>query len=99
MLVSRRKFLLHSSLAALSPLVAQESIESFALPPKSVFDPAMPRYPNLWFLIDLSLAGSYEQVVKKITETRGGCAWVESVEGHGATFHVLWPRRPLEGNS
>ncbi|RYE94382.1 MAG: histidine kinase, partial [Myxococcales bacterium] len=33
-------------------------------------------------------------VVKKIVESRGGRAWVESEEGRGATFHVLWPRRP-----
>ncbi|HEY8946200.1 MAG TPA: ATP-binding protein [Polyangiaceae bacterium] len=32
-------------------------------------------------------------VVKKVVETRGGRTWVESAEGHGATFHVLWPKR------
>lgn len=30
-------------------------------------------------------------VVKKIVETRGGRAWVESSAGHGATFHFTWP--------
>ncbi|HET9931308.1 MAG TPA: ATP-binding protein, partial [Polyangiaceae bacterium] len=38
-------------------------------------------------------------VVKKIVETRGGRTWVESAEGHGATFHVLWPKRPRGGVS
>ncbi|RYE87324.1 MAG: ATP-binding protein, partial [Myxococcales bacterium] len=33
-------------------------------------------------------------VVKKIVESRGGRAWVESNPGQGAVFHVLWPRRP-----
>ena len=33
-------------------------------------------------------------VVKKLIESRGGKAWVESQLGQGATFHVLCPRRP-----
>ena len=28
---------------------APESIEAFQLPPKTVFDRTMPRYPNVWF--------------------------------------------------
>ncbi|WP_373044269.1 PAS domain-containing protein [Vulgatibacter sp.] len=31
-------------------------------------------------------------VVKKIVESRGGRAWVESAAGAGATFRFLWPR-------
>jgi PAS domain S-box-containing protein len=31
-------------------------------------------------------------VVKKIVESRGGRAWVESVPGSGATFHFTWPK-------
>ena len=31
-------------------------------------------------------------IVKKIIESREGRIWVESTEGQGATFHVLWPR-------
>jgi signal transduction histidine kinase len=31
-------------------------------------------------------------VVKKIVETRGGRAWVESPPGEGATFHFTWPK-------
>jgi signal transduction histidine kinase len=31
-------------------------------------------------------------VVKRIIETHGGRAWVESVPGSGATFHFTWPK-------
>jgi signal transduction histidine kinase len=31
-------------------------------------------------------------VVKKIVETEGGQIWIESVVGHGATFHFTLPR-------
>jgi PAS domain S-box-containing protein len=31
-------------------------------------------------------------VVKKIVESRGGDAWLESAAGSGATFHFTWPR-------
>ena len=32
-------------------------------------------------------------VVRKIVESRGGRAWVESQPGAGACFHFTWPRR------
>jgi PAS domain S-box-containing protein len=32
-------------------------------------------------------------IVKRIAETHGGRAWVESALGEGATFHVVLPRR------
>jgi PAS domain S-box-containing protein len=35
-------------------------------------------------------------IVKKIAETYGGRAWVESRPGEGATFHVTFPREPEE---
>lgn len=44
------------------------SLGDFQLPPKSVFDKSMPRYPNLWFYVDASLAKSYEEAVKLVTE-------------------------------
>ncbi|MGH7607648.1 MAG: sensor histidine kinase, partial [Gemmatimonadales bacterium] len=36
-------------------------------------------------------------VVKKIVDTRGGRAWVESVPPHGATFGFAWPKTPRPG--
>ena len=49
------------------PVPATLSIDDFKLPPKSVFDKSMPRYPNLWFYIDVSLARSYDEAVKLVT--------------------------------
>jgi hypothetical protein len=45
-----------------------ESIEDFQLPQKTVFDKTMPRYPNVWFHIDSSLAPSYLEAVKLVTD-------------------------------
>ena len=36
-------------------------------------------------------------LVKKLAESQGGRAWVESAPPDGATFHFLWPKRPLDG--
>jgi hypothetical protein len=44
------------------------SLNEFQLPPKTAFDKSMPRYPNVWFYIDTSLAKSYEEAVKLVTE-------------------------------
>jgi hypothetical protein len=44
------------------------AMEDFQLPPKSVFDKAMPRYPNVWFYVDASLASAPEAAVKLVTE-------------------------------
>jgi hypothetical protein len=44
------------------------SLDDFQLPPKSVFDRSVPRYPNVWFYIDSSLAGSHEAAVKLVTD-------------------------------
>ena len=44
------------------------TMEAFQLPPKAVFDPAMPRYPNAWFYVDAALARSHEAAVKLVTE-------------------------------
>jgi signal transduction histidine kinase len=37
-------------------------------------------------------------LVKKLAESQGGRAWVESAVGEGSTFHFLWPKRPLDGH-
>ena len=44
------------------------TLNDFQLPPKTAFDKSMPRYPNVWFYIDASLAQTYEQAVKLVTE-------------------------------
>lgn len=49
------------------PDVAAMSIEDLRLPAKNIFDGSMPRYPNAWFYIDATLAGSYEAAVKLVT--------------------------------
>ncbi|HEU4390873.1 MAG TPA: hypothetical protein VFV34_23920 [Blastocatellia bacterium] len=49
------------------PDPAPATLEDFNLPAKSVFDQAMPRYPNVWFYIDTSLAPSYDAAVKLVT--------------------------------
>jgi hypothetical protein len=43
-------------------------VTEFKLPPKSVFDRTMPRYPNAWFYIEANLAPSYRAAVKLVTE-------------------------------
>jgi hypothetical protein len=47
---------------------AAESIEVFQLPAKTVFDRTMPRYPNLWFHVDTTLARSHREAVKLVTD-------------------------------
>ncbi len=49
-------------------ILSAPSLDDFQLPPKTVFDRAMPRYPNLWFYVDAALAPSYEAAVKLVTE-------------------------------
>lgn len=48
--------------------IKTNSLDTFQLPPKSVFDKAMPRYPNVWFYVDATLAKSYDAAVKLVTE-------------------------------
>ena len=47
---------------------AAQRIEDFQLPPKTVFDRAMPRYPNVWFHVDTALAPSHREAVKLVTD-------------------------------
>lgn len=57
-----------STVKSASPTLSALSLSEFQLPPKSAFDKAMPRYPNVWFYVDASLAPSYEAAVKLVTE-------------------------------
>ena len=52
-----------SSLAA----APERLLEDFHLPPKSLFSKAMPRYPNAWVYLDVSLAPNYESAAKVMT--------------------------------
>jgi hypothetical protein len=57
-----------STANAASPSLRATTLDDFLLPPKSAFDKAMPRYPNIWFYVDASLARSYDEAVKLVTE-------------------------------
>ncbi len=54
--------------ASRAPTLVARSLDDFHLPPKSVFDRAMPRYPNVWFFIDRTLAPSPDAAVKLVTD-------------------------------
>jgi hypothetical protein len=43
------------------------TLDTFQLPPKTAFDKAMPRYPNVWFYVDAALAPSYRAAVDLVT--------------------------------
>jgi hypothetical protein len=47
---------------------APQSIDDFQLPPKTVFDRTMPRYPNVWFHVDTAVAPSHRDAVKLVTD-------------------------------
>jgi hypothetical protein len=55
-------------LASLAWSASGQSIDAFHLPPKTVFDTSMPRYPNVWFYIDASLAPSHKAAVDLVTK-------------------------------
>ncbi|MGH9851616.1 MAG: tetratricopeptide repeat protein, partial [Blastocatellia bacterium] len=57
-----------SQISNLKSQILARTPDDFQLPPKSVFDRTMPRYPNVWFYVDASLAPSYEAAVKLVTE-------------------------------
>jgi hypothetical protein len=59
---------IESRISSPKSVIAAPSLDDFQLPPKSVFDSAMPRYPNVWFYVDASLTPSYEAAVKLVTE-------------------------------
>ena len=49
-------------------IVDAATLDAFQLPPKTVFDRAMPRYPNVWFYVDASLADSQAAAMKLVAE-------------------------------
>jgi hypothetical protein len=51
---------------ALAATPGGPSIGDFHLPPKDIFSTAMPRYPNVWFYLDASLAGDQQAAVKLV---------------------------------
>ncbi|MFY9555990.1 MAG: tetratricopeptide repeat protein [Blastocatellia bacterium] len=57
-----------SNVTSAAPALGSLSLDDFRLPPKSAFDKTMPRYPNLWFYVEASLAPTYQASVKLVTE-------------------------------
>src|SRR5690242_18551903 len=47
---------------------APPALDDFQLPPKTVFDRTMPRYPNVWFHVHTALARSHRDAVKLVTD-------------------------------
>jgi hypothetical protein len=58
---------LKSNISNLKSETTARPLDDFQLPPKTVFDRSMPRYPNVWFYVDAALAPSYEAAVKLVT--------------------------------
>ena len=62
-------------------IIEATSLEDYRLPSKSVFDRAMPRYPNVWFYVDTALADSYGAAVRLIADQLRGP--MRLLEDHG----------------
>ena len=60
------------AISASPGIVAAASLEDYRLPPKAVFDAAMPRYPNVWFYVDSSLVDSYSAAVRLVADQSRG---------------------------
>ena len=76
-----------------APLVEATSLDDFRLPPKTVFDKAMPRYPNVWFYVDASLVDSYQAAVRLVADQVRGPMRLRESHGpfsnpEGADFEV-----------
>ena len=72
-------------------LVDAASLDDFQLPPKTVFDDAMPRYPNVWFHVDASVVDSQAAAMRLVAEqVRAALRVRESVvpSSEGADFEV-----------
>ena len=72
------------------------------LPPRSIFPTEMPRYPNLWFLVDraLALRGQYQYALRfliGVLEKRLGWKddFAEDIQNHNL-YHLL--NKPGEGS-
>src|SRR5262245_16692618 len=79
--------------ASSPPLVDVASLDDFRLPPKTVFDAAMPRYPNVWFYVDASIVDSYEATVDLVADQVRGSMRLRESHGpfsnpEGADFEV-----------
>ena len=62
-------------------LVEVASLDDYRLPPKAVFDGAMPRYPNVWFHVDTALVDSYRAAVRLVADQLRGP--MRLIEDHG----------------
>jgi hypothetical protein len=62
----RRRLFLACGLA-----VRAQGIDEYQLPPRSVFDKSMPRYPNAWFYLESRLAANYKAAVDRLTKDLG----------------------------
>jgi hypothetical protein len=74
-------------------VVDAASLDDLQLPPKTVFDRAMPRYPNVWFLIDASLVDSQAAAMRLVAEQVRKALRVREAHGpfsnpEGADFEV-----------
>jgi hypothetical protein len=74
-------------------VVEAASLDDFQLPPKTVFDRAMPRYPNAWFYVDASLADSQAAAMRLVAEQVRAAMRVRESYGpfsnpEGADFEV-----------
>jgi len=72
-------------------IVDAATLDAFKLPPKTVFDRATPRYPNIWFYVDTSLADSQAAAMKLVAElVRAAMRVRESRDrlNEGADFEV-----------
>ena len=74
-------------------IVDAASLEDFQLPPKTVFDRAMPRYPNVWFYVAASLADSQAAAMRVVADQVRAALRVRESYGpfsnpEGADFEV-----------
>jgi len=76
-----------------TPVVEAASLDDFQLPPKTVFDRAMPRYPNVWFYVEASLATSQQAAMRLVADEIRAAMRVRESHGpfsnpEGADFEV-----------